>query len=106
MQKTTTLSKDEFHDFEDWISFTVEMLTGKLDDSFNSTFKIEITQLENKIQVIVHGPRAELGKIIGKQGSTINAIRHIALASLRSMGIGYFEITCRQNDAVEENKVA
>jgi len=94
MNITTTRNmqptKENLSDFRDWIEFTLEMLVDS-DDGIKISI-VDNVDDTGTVCVMVSGKRDEIGKIIGKSGLTIDAIRRVAYSIARRIGISHLEL--------------
>ncbi len=69
----------------------LEYVVGQLVDRPDE-FTVRVSEQGDARQFVLELPRSEVGKVIGKQGHTINAIRGLLLSSSRQGGRVSFEI--------------
>lgn len=85
------MTESDLNEFKDWIIFTIEMLINDIE-----VVNIDIKEVRDdrgfKVQVQVTGPAEEIGKIIGRSGLTVEALRRVGYSIARRAGISYFEL--------------
>lgn len=86
------MTDSDIAEFKDWIIFTLEMLVNDI-EAINIDIKEYRDDRGYKVQATVSGPAEEIGKIIGKNGMTVEALRRIGYSIARRAGISYFELT-------------
>ena len=80
---------------KEFLEYVVAQLVDRPED-----FSLRVTDRGDLRQFVLELPRSEVGKIIGKQGHTINAIRNLlAAAAARNNGRVTFEIEERSEAA-------
>ena len=78
-----------------FLEFVVAGLIDRPDD-----FVLRVNEQNDARHYVLALPRSEVGKVIGKQGHTINAIRNLlSSAALRQTGRVTFEIEERQEES-------
>lgn len=79
---------------KEFLEYVVAQLVDRPED-----FSLRITDRGDIRQFVLELPRSEVGKIIGKQGHTINAIRNLlGAAASRQGGRVSFEIEERAGE--------
>lgn len=85
------MKESDVSEFKDWVIFTLEMLVTNAE-----AIQVDVKEFKDdrgtKVQVTVSGPADEIGKIIGRQGQTVEALRRVGYSIARRAGIGYFEL--------------
>lgn len=73
---------------QEFLQYVIAQLVDRPDD-----FSLRVTDRGDVREYVLDLPRTEVGKVIGKQGHTINAIRNLlAVAAARQDGRATFEI--------------
>ena len=66
---------------KEFLQYVVAQLVDRPED-----FSLRVTDRGDTRQFVLELPRSEVGKVIGKQGYTINAIRNLLAAAVARQG--------------------
>ena len=78
---------------KEFLEFVVGQLVDRPDE-----FTVRVTEQGDAKEFVLDLPRSEVGKVIGKQGHTINAIRGLLSSAMRQGSRVSFEIEERPEE--------